>query len=234
MKKVLKKRLSQVSLEEAVGSDFEEKQLQVHSQKSGFTTAIYHGRGEGKDDLKDEILKYFRSVDEIVMSKLKDKQVPLILSGLDHLVGLYKMVNKYPHVHDQHLKGNPEDREPEDLHEEACKLLQPLFSQVMTEKVERINQYLDTEKTGTNIEDILPSAFAGKIDSLILNTNAEIWGIYNPGTGKLRQDPEPSISNVSLVNLAAMNTLAHGGRVFVSHGQFSPSKETKLCALYRF
>ncbi|MBK8504397.1 MAG: hypothetical protein IPL46_20630 [Saprospiraceae bacterium] len=116
MKKVLKNKLNQLSLEDTVGSDFEEKQLQFHSQKSGFTTAIYHGRGEGKDDVKSEILKYYRSVNDVVMTKLKDKKVPLLLSGLDHLVGLYKRVNKYSYVHEKHLTGNPEDCNEEALH----------------------------------------------------------------------------------------------------------------------
>ncbi|MBK8504396.1 MAG: hypothetical protein IPL46_20625 [Saprospiraceae bacterium] len=113
-------------------------------------------------------------------------------------------------------------------------MMQSIFSQVITEKAQTIAQHLDTEKTGTDIEDILPNAFAGRIDSLILNANAELWGIYNPRKEGLRLDPEPSISNVSLMNLAAIKTMEQGGRVFISNGQYLPSKETKLCALYRY
>ncbi len=100
-----------VQLEDAVGHDFEQKNLQFHSGR-GTQGSIFHGHGSGKDDDKKEMVNYLRQIHEGVVKRIADAEAPLLLSCVDELAALYRKVNPYPALYEKNLGGIPNSKHP--------------------------------------------------------------------------------------------------------------------------
>ena len=97
------------SLAEALQFDDPEQQLQFHTgapRGDGRQTAVFHGQGGAKENAKDDILEYFRQIDQGLHPVLRDERAPLVLAGVDYLHPIYRQANTYPHLLDQGLTGN--------------------------------------------------------------------------------------------------------------------------------
>lgn len=83
------------SLADILRRDDAEKQLQFHTGTSGGggggRPAIFHSHGS-EEDLKEDILRYFRQIDRGVEELLKGQRAPLVLAGVDYLLPIYREV----------------------------------------------------------------------------------------------------------------------------------------------
>ncbi|MCB0666926.1 MAG: hypothetical protein KDC80_13920 [Saprospiraceae bacterium] len=234
MEEILRDKLGQVKFEEIVGTDYEQKYLQFHSQQSGFDQSHYHGLGEGKDDTKKEQLQYFRKIDNVIMSALKSNSTPVLLTGLDHFIGLFKQVSKLPNLMPQHLPGNAKGIDIHLLQERAWKIMHPYFEQKNRQLIDQIAESMAKGKSSSNTDEILESAVEGRVDKLLIADQEDIWGIYNPSQKEVKIDNTHTSHNISLTNLAAMQTLIHGGEVYVTSRESLPPEDLRLYALYRY
>jgi len=98
------------SLTEALSYGEPEKQIRFRTGMSGGGErgAMVSGHGADIEDTKDNILKYFRQIDRVLRSFLKDERAPLVLAGVDYLFPIYKGANTYPFLLEGGVAGNPE------------------------------------------------------------------------------------------------------------------------------
>ncbi len=107
-------------LEDSVGYDYEQKQLQFRTQLGGNKPGSFHGHGESESRDKNELLVFFREVDKGIMSKLHDKQdSPLVLCCLDYMFPVYKEACTHKNLFPQFISNNPADLDNRSLHERA-------------------------------------------------------------------------------------------------------------------
>lgn len=234
IEEVIRDKLSQIKFEEIVGTDYEQKYLQFHSQQSGFHQSHYHGQGEGKDDTKKEQLQYYRKIDEVIMSELKSSSTPILLAGLDHFVGLFKQVSKLPNLMPQHIPGNVQGIDINLLHEKAWKIMHPYFGQKNQQLIDQIAESIGKGKSSSNTNEILESATEGRVDKLLIVEQEDIWGTYDPSKKEAKIDNTHTSHNISLTNMAAMQTLIHGGEVYITSRESLPHEDLRLYALYRY
>lgn len=222
-------------IEEVVGFDLEETAAGFHGQRAGGRgQTIHHGQGDGKDDRKGEILEYFREVDRRVMEELHGEKAPLMLAGMDHLMALYRQANHYPHLHDEGLSGNPQYTPRPELHKKAWDILAFHFDEGRRNKTELMNQWAYTDRSSMTVEDIVPAALNGRVDTLFLDKNAMIWGVYDPKDLSVRTHEEQNLSNVELCNKVAIEVLLHGGEVYLTDQETMPQPYSEMNALYRY
>lgn len=221
-------------LEEVVGYDFEQKNLQFRSQQGMHNEAVFHGQGAGSADRKNEIQRYFRAIDKGLMKMLHDERVPMVVVALDYLFAMYQEVNTYPHLMDQHVSKNPAGMDTTFLHETAWEIVKPEFGKTRKEKVDMCKQLHDTEKASAQIEEILPAAMDGKIDTLFLRNRSDIWGTYDATKRTVRISENGTDPNVSLMNLAAIKTFLQGGNVYLVEEEEMPASYSKVNALFRY
>ena len=220
-------------LEEAVGYDYAQKNLQFRTGQAGYKQGSFHGHGEGKDDEKTELLKFFKEIDKGVKELLGESNAPLIVAGVTRWHSLYREVNSYPNLYGEALTGDPEFKDINTLHQESWELIKPYFSAALETKTQA---YLNQEHlpiTSNQFSDIVPAAEEGRIDTLFMERNSDQYGSY---TAKkcLILDSEKSIKNVSLFNMVARNTFLKGGKVFTLDKVNMPHSKKSLNALFRF
>ena len=221
-------------LEDSVGYDYEPKSLQYKSQGDAQGRAIYHGHAEADRDRKNEIARYFRAVDKGLMTILKDKNAPMLVTSQEFLFSIYKKENTYRYLIDDPIICNISEVDKYLLHEMAWEKVGPIFDAERKEKMGLFKQYDGTGRTSSEIEQILPAALEGKIDTLFMNNKEEVWGVYDLGKRHVRVDEELLPSSVSLLNKAAIKTFLNGGQVYLLEKDEMPNPFSEVNALYRY
>jgi len=229
------------SLDEALQFDDPEKQLQFHSGTSrstaqgGTRAGMFHGQGPGDEEGKDRIERYLNLVDAGLKSIFREKQTPLILAGVDYLLPIYHKISEYANIMEEGITGSPEHLRPEELQEQAWPIVEPYFRQEMEKVVEQYQQLAVTNKTTDNIEEIVAAAFYGRVDKLLLAVDTQIWGIFDPETGKVvhYQTGQSQEDDLALLDFAAMQTLQKDGSMYVLPQEEMPT-DSPVAAVLRY
>lgn len=224
--------LTPARLEDTVGYDYEEKTLQQKSGASSMGQQAMHGHAGADRERKNEILRFFRAVDQGLNSLLQEEKLPLLVACQDYLYPIYKEASSYDNLYPEAVTGNPKDTDMLGLHQRAWETIEPLFEK---QKRDKLNQFQEQNgKTAVSIHDILPAIHQGKVDTLFLDRNAEIWGTYNEDKMKVDIQEGQRNGNFSLMNWAARNVLNQGGNVFLLDEEQMPENSSKMNAIYRY
>jgi hypothetical protein len=226
------------SLKEALWFDDPERQLQFHTGTStpgtGIRSSIYHGHGLAGNDSKTELLRYFQRVDRGIMDLLNDKQAPLVLAGVDYLLPIYKEASQYPNLVDEAIKGNPDELSATKLHQEAWKLVEPLFQQDLHREISQYQALNGSESAlaSNELAQIVSASHQGQIESLFVPLGTQVWGTYEEDKASLEKHRRYQTGDQDLLDLAAAQTLLNGGKVYAIDADQMP--EETVAAIYRF
>jgi hypothetical protein len=225
-------------LTEPLKTDEPRKQPQFHtgtpkaegSRRSG----MFHGHGVGIDESKDSLLRFFRQVSRAVESELKDETAPMVLAGLDHMVGAYREINTYANLLEEGIVRNPEELSAEALQGRAWTLM---TRRLEAQEEKAIAAHVEASVRTPSSQDlkvILPAAYHSRVDSLFVAGDTEEWGVFDPETGIVTVEAGSGPGNgCDLLNLAARHTLLNGGAVHVLPRNRMP-KRASMTALFRY
>ena len=196
--------------------DDRERQLQSHTAGragSGQVTAAFHGQGGISDWRQTDVERYLRAVDEAVIDARRDSSLPLVLAGVDELVASYRRVTRCRHLLDAHISGNPDQLRAEALADRARELVPPVGSR--REARAREVFLAGAAATVDTIEQAVIAAAAGQVASIFVPADREHWGRYRPGHHLITEHDERRPGDHDLADVAATETLLHGGAAYV-------------------
>jgi hypothetical protein len=183
-----------------------------HSKRIRKESAVFHGQGE-VEHKKDDLITYFRKIDHALHAFLRDQQVPLLFAGVDYLYPLYREVNTYPHLCEQHVPGSPAPWNEQDLRMRAHELMEPYWTHARRMDAERLSLHLGSELVTADLEQILPAAHEGRLDALFVAADVQIWGRVLPITRKIELTTSAA-DREDLLDRAVADALACGTRVY--------------------
>ncbi len=221
-------------LEESVGFDYKQKMLQFRTGHALHGAGSYHGHGEGKDDDQKEILSFFREIDKNIRKVLKPPNAPLVIACVDELFPLYKKANTYKKLYPEHISGDPESKDKQRLLSEIRRLIQATNAGMKQDLVARYSNLIHTTKTSHQISEIVPAAIDGRIEILFLRREDVVFGTYNKKNKCVILDAESTPHNQCLINLAAVQTILQGGKVYNMETELMPEANRPLNALFRY
>jgi hypothetical protein len=224
------------TLEEAVGTDFEQKSLQFRSGHSmSPESATFHGHGSGQmPEKKEEIQKYFNALDEGLMKMLHDEQVPLVLACVDYLFPIYKESNSYDFLKNDFISGNHDETSPLELHTKSWEIVGKKYDKDREEAMETFNLKLSAAKASFNEAEVIAASLIGRTEILFVRKGSKIWGIYDPDDHKVDIDSMDRVGNAELLNQAAIKTVTLGGKVIYVESGEMPEEMGKVAATYRY
>jgi hypothetical protein len=226
-----------VNLEEALRLDGRQKSLQMHTgtSQSEAGHGMFHGQGPGEEEQKVWIEQYLNLVDTGLKEIFREQQAPLVLAGVDYLLPIYRKVSEYANIMQKGITGSPEYLRPEELQEQAWRIVETYFQQETKKTVEQYQQLADTDKATDNIEEIVAAAFNGRVDKLILSVEDQIWGTFNPKDGKVTRSSngQSKKHNLALLDFTAMKTLQNGGTVCTLSQNEMPT-DSPIAAVFRY
>jgi hypothetical protein len=181
---------------------------------------IFHGHGVGLDDPKDELLQYFHRIDRGLHTLLRNEKAPLVVAAVDYLLPIYRQANTYPHLLTEGIEGNPDRLSTQELHERASSLVRPYFEQAQQKAAALYPQLAGTGRTAAELNEIVPAAYQGEVETLFVALGRQTWGRFDPATGQVEQHVQAQPEDEDLLNFAAVHTLLHGRTVYaVEPGQ---------------
>ena len=194
-----------------------------------------HGTGAGDLNKKDLILRYFKLLENGVTDILADKSAPLMFVGVDYEFPLYKEANHYHHLMDEHVDGNPDEWGASDIHEKTWEKIKDHFEEERRTALASYNDVAHTDKGSDILDDIVPAALDARIDTLFVSEDKHIWGSYEREERKLElsEGDARSIGSEDMLDLAAVQTLMNGGKVYTLPSENLPGGKDAV-AIYRF
>jgi hypothetical protein len=205
--------------------------------KAGVTRGTYmlEGHGVGIDDKKDEIFRFFRMVDRGIRNVMETDNAPLVLSGVDYLIPLYRDANTYPYLLPDHLRGNTDGLNTGELHERIWSVVEPHFRKAEADalgKYFQLSGFLN-RLTSDDAHEILPASVLGRVDTLFIAKDAPLWGTYNPCTNEVDLHAGEKAGDEDLLDRAAVHTLLHDGKVFLVDTTKMPDAQP-VSAIFRY
>lgn len=202
-----------------------EKSLQFHTRTDnpasvGERGGVFFGSGSAAEkDNKDDILQWFKQLEDAVADKLRADRAPLVLAGVEYLLPLYRQASGYKYTLDEVITGNQEDTSDADLHRRAWELVEPHFADDERAAREAYALQAGRRTAVSRLGEVLRAAHDGRIDTLFVRGGAQRWGKFDLQKRKAEDRASESggaqPGDQDLLDLAAIQTLLMGGTVFV-------------------
>lgn len=217
-------------------TDFED-QAGYHARSRGSTDSPkYHALGESAEDYEDiELEQFAKAIAKAIDSHLSASAVPLILMAQPRLLGRLKQELRYGSVAQDDVQRDPASMKDDELHDAAWAIAKPLLRDPRDALRERCRAWLEGADIpgGKDLQELMRSADEGRIETLLLAPEANVWGRYDEKRRKVRRMDENSPDNEDLLNLLAVKTLSQGGDVISLPDDLS-EKSSPAVGLYRY
>jgi hypothetical protein len=207
--------------------------LQMHGSDSP-GAGIYHGHGGGKDKMNGYLKEYFAIVDRGLREFLDDETIPMILATVDVNASIYQDTAKYTHLKEKFVSGSPEDLSGQQLHEQAWEIMEGYANTNKNNFRDEFGDYLAQNRASTSATDIIASAIEGKVQSVFINKDAELYGTYDPELHKVSVHQEKQADSQDLMELLARRVFTQDGQVFNLAQEDFPHQDADVNAIYRF
>jgi hypothetical protein len=208
--------------------------LQKYTRPVGARTERVHGHGVGVED-NDlvNLTRYFHRVDDGLRPVLSQADAPLILACVEHLAPVFKEVASYRHILEELIPGNPDGVPNEELHRKAWQIAEPYFQQARAMAAAQYHEGITKGRAGHSLADVLAAAHQGRIASLFIPLGVRRWGRFRSDDFTVDEHAEEQPGDEELLDLAAVQTLVHGGALYGVAPEEIPGKQL-LAAVYRF
>jgi len=189
------------------------------------------------DQQHDRVREFMIDIDNNLQQILHNATEPLILAGVDHYCSIYRTYSKYKNIVPQNINMNEGVDSMNTLHEKAVAVMKPLMQQGHTESLTRYQNVAGTGATSEDVATVAAEAVHGRVDTLFITPSQPVWGVYNPVSATAEVHDEYQRGDDDLINLAAIKTIAQGGKVYVnSYNGLSEGTDGRASvkALFRF
>ncbi|WP_026734003.1 baeRF7 domain-containing protein [Fischerella sp. PCC 9605] len=231
------------SLDEALLYDetAKEGQRRIGTSREGTANPFsqpgeFHGQGSpDRDEHQKDILQFFHAIDDALHEKLRDEKAPLVLAGVEYLFAIYREANSYKHLLEEGIHANVDIIKPEELHEQAWQIVEPMYTQ-SHEAIMELYQQIAGEGTGrasSDLKQIVPAAYFQRVDYLLVPIDQQVWGDFDPETMAVELHPEPEPDDQDLLDFAAIYTLLNGGAVYTVKPEELPNG-VPAAAIFRY
>lgn len=224
------------SLADALGTELTERHLQMHTGSRAARmdrSPVFHGQGAGEEDAKAEIRKFFHILDRGLREFLGGSTAPLVLAGVDYLLPIYREASDYPHTVDEGVTGNPEHLSAEDLHAKAWAVVEPVFRGRREQALERFHDSKGTGLAATTLEEAVPAAVDGRVDTLFVPRGVRRWGAFDRTERSVELHDEQTHASEDLLDLAAVHTFLNSGTVYAVAPEEMPD-DGPTAAVFRY
>ena len=190
-------------------------------------------RGKVTEQEKGNLVQYFHEIDRTLREQILGREnKPLILAGVEYLLPLYRQANSYPHLIKEELTGNFEHATLGELLGKAEKKMQTYFTEERQKAIQKILDH-GPAPTTSFLQDVIRAAFEGRVSQLFIAKGTMLWGQYTskPEEPVIHEEEEDGDDN--LTNQVVIQTISHGGQVYLLDAEKMPA-EAKMVAVLRY
>jgi len=237
-----------ISIDDETQYDSREESLQYHAvpgtgtdgTTSSIGAAMYHGHGGSKGYDKIARERFVSDLDRGVVERIGAQSTDLLVPiGVDYLLDDYRSTNSYAHLVPERVEGSPARLSPAEIQRAVLSVLAPRYAAVRQADVDEYQAYTGTGHTSSDAAEIVAAAAAGRVKTLIMDDSSGPWGWFDRETFEVTRlctteprylrdtmdtpgHPDVLDCGWDLIDLAAAETLKHGGTVRAFRGEHAP------------
>jgi hypothetical protein len=187
-----------------------------------------------KDDTINDLKRFFRIVDKAVFDKFsKVSKLPLILVALPEHHHFFHLVSNNQFLIKDGVSVNSESKTNEEIHALTWKVIEPLYQNKL-DKVTENYKYLKSKNLGSeDLVDIVKAATDGRVETLIVGGELELYGHINEEDGAIDFDDLPDLHGEDLLNELEEIVVSKGGHLQVIRSG-NMQIDIGLAAIYRY
>ena len=201
------------TMEDALAFKPPDHDLENRSSAGASTAAmrgIRFGTASGRETQYAYLADFYRMVDRGVAELLHGGNPPLILAGVDEDTAAYRAIHTYPNLLSETIHGSARDASSQqDLFEEVYSIVRADHVDRMAASLVERKERLAPARISMNLELILSAAAEGRVEKLYVNEGAQKMGFLPDAIRSARGRREED-----LLNVAAVETILHGGAAF--------------------
>ena len=182
----------------------------------GSMQGVAFGAGSESEKEQDRFRHFLREAERGITKLLRRDAEPLILAGVEYDLAIYRQLNTYPHLLEQAVDGSPEHLMARNLHERAWEIVSQCPSEPLQKALADYRKQSGAALLVGDTGAIVKAAAEGRVAGLFLSESA----------GAAGQPDDP-------LNVAALETVLHGGWAFALNPAEMPAKDS-AAALLRF
>lgn len=187
-------------------------------------------------ETRDALRHICSRINGTLQAYLSSELAPLLLVAEQDIQAIYRHTNTVPNLLHGELKHNPDNLPLEFLHRMAWENIEPWFRRSQEYDKQRFKALQALGQTSTHLEQIVPAACQGKVETLFVIAERQYWGQIDPAFEALEHisDSHPHDGEVlvDLLDLAATQTFLHGGQVYALPAEDMPVS-APLSAIYQ-
>ncbi len=206
------------SLQAALGGELQSEYRGAHSgvhAYGGKAAAVFHGGGSATAETKHELPRFLQRVDAALLQAPRVRDELLVLAGVGYLVAMFRQVSHHRHLAAEAVVGNPDDASPAQLHHQARLAAWPELGAEERQGLEHYRQLAGTPRTCSTLTAALAAANAGRVETLFLAPETEVWGRVAADGAVELHDARQGGDEDLLDRLVAL-TLRSDGRIFTT------------------
>jgi hypothetical protein len=195
---------------------------------------MHHGHGGKTAEIEIDDERFFRAVDRgILEHHSRPSALPLILATLPEHRQLFHEVSHNPFLMKAGIDVNPDEISNDDLRQRAWQVVEPQYLARLAALVEEFGSARSKALGDEELALVAKAAVAGRVATLLIESDREIPGRINAVTGDIELDDlaNPEVGDV--LNDLGELALKMGGRVFIVPAEQMPT-ETGIAAIYRY
>src|SRR5271157_3841883 len=182
----------------------------------GSMQGVLFGTGSESEKEQGRFRHFLQEAERGVTKLLRRDAEPLILAGVEYDVAIYRQLNTYAHLLEQAIHGSPERLTAQNLHERAWEIVSQCPSEPLQKALADYRKQSGAALVLGDTGAIVKAAAEGRVAGLFLSESA----------GAAGQPDDP-------LNVAALETVLHGGWAFALNPAEMPAKDS-AAALLRF
>jgi len=206
------------NIKEALNLQGADRGEQVHSGMRGDLgkeAGVFHGQGGHRDTRKEELVEYFRIIDESLRPVLGESSWPLVLAGVEYELAIFREVSDCSRIAEEMLFGSFDYVEDQTLCMHALPVAQKFYDKERRQQIAKYRSLADTNLASDDVEKVVLAAYEGRIDTLLVDYRGEEFGRFHPERNRIEFISEPDRA-LDLVELAIAQTLLHKGKVYAA------------------
>lgn len=215
--------------------DDPKRQLNFHTATPQYGSGIaqFHGKGGETEREKVLLAQFMQEVDRGVRAAIGNSGSPLVLATVEYEAAMFRSVSKYAPILDQIVAGNADHLKPHELRDAAWPIVEAHTQRELDAVFEAFHNRRHAGLATAHLPDIVVKAVTGRVDQLVVATDANARGTYDPSTleVKVRDDEPTAPDDIDLIDFAAVETARNGGTAHAVNRAMMPDNADAIAIL---
>jgi len=199
---------------------------------TGSMRGVRFGTGDGRETQHTYLADYYKMVDRGIRELLNGSRAPLVLAGVDSDTAIYRMVNMYPNLLAAGVSGSFSGSmsiKENDLFEKAYWIVRSDSTEKAAARLKESRERIAPARFSVHLDAILHAAVEGRVDRIYIDESAQRVGVLDDA----KRADRSNWGEEDLLNLAAVETIFHGGQAFALPNSRMPD-EAAVAAVFRY